>query len=190
MGAPLFNMSARKPIASTDSDDRQVLARIDRELVVQMIAETPEGSQVSLGTATHQRYTGTLIKGQLKDPVDRVGLLNCISRETVPGPGDRQQCKTSHVPLQVFETSELTEFSVISPPPENFKAPNITKDSSGVTVAEIVFRDGHRWGKSAAAETVDQSTAAESADRSALPSASVKVTSGTGSKGGNTQISP
>ncbi|MDB5340659.1 MAG: hypothetical protein JWN70_6278 [Planctomycetaceae bacterium] len=123
-----------------------VLGGLDHEFTRQMIAETPRGSQV-LVSQFKQSYTGTLIKGT----ADGVELVNCICIEPVPGgPNGMQQCKTSHTPMQSFKNSEMTGFTVLSPPPPNYVVPDIGQDSSGATVVEIVYRDGirQRYGKS------------------------------------------
>ena len=124
-----------------DPAERQkTLARIDHELMRQIIADTPRGSQVSIVVDFDRQYTGTFLNGG----AEGVELMNCIGREAVPGPDGQKQCKTSHVPFQSFKTSSMTRFMVISPPPPDFAAPDISKDTSGVSVAEIVYRDGRR----------------------------------------------
>lgn len=129
-----------------DPAERQkVLASIDHELMGETIATTAIGSQVSIVVDFDRRFTGTLLSGNAQG----AELLNCIGKEVVPGPDSQKQCKTSHVPFQSFKTSSLTSFLVLSPPPADFAPPDLKQDASGVTVAEIVYRDGRRqrWGK-------------------------------------------
>lgn len=156
MTVPPHTMSAFKPSANGAAkpgdrdynlnnpvEAQQMVDGIDLVLVRQTIAETPVGSSVSVVDSREQICTGTFIKTDR----DQIELLNCVTKEAVPGPYGMRQCKTSHVPIQSFEIKGLKRFAAISAPPPGFQVPDIRKDSSGATVAEIVFQDGHKVGK-------------------------------------------
>ena len=89
---------------------------------------------------------GTVLRAE----PEGVELMNCICKEVVPGPFGQSQCKTSHVPFQSFKTSTMTHFTIISPPPPDLALPDIDldMDTSEISVAEIVYKDGRRqrWG--------------------------------------------
>ena len=104
-----------------------------------MIADASPGSRVSVGNFG-VTYEGTFLSGG----PEGVKLMNCISREAVPGPNGQTQLKTSHVPEETFKTSSMTRFVVISPPPAEFVPPDLSRDTSGLTVYDIVYRDGTR----------------------------------------------
>lgn len=125
----------------TDETERQFRA----EIVAEEIATTPLGSYVGITDDAGKSFLGTFLQ---RSP-DNVELMNCLTRETVPGPHGVMQCRTSHVPLQSFPRSSITRFGAFHPPSPSFSVVDVQKDSSGVTVAEIVYRDGsrQRWGR-------------------------------------------
>jgi len=143
------------------SGSQEMLADLDedliRELIAEEVAKASCGSQVHLAVDSDRRFIGTVLSAG----PDGVELMNCICRETVPGPHGQRQCKTSHVPFQSFETSTLTHFRVLSPPSRGFAVPDNEMDTSGVSVAEIVYRDGHRqrWGQPPGQTEFDHGTA-------------------------------
>ncbi len=121
-----------------------MLAAHDREFSKELILKTPRGSQVSLVDEAGRRYIGTLLSADAKG----IELMNSICRETVPGPNSQLQCKTSHVPFQSLETSSMTHFILISPPPDD-ASQDLAYDSGDVTVEAIVYKSGRRqrWGR-------------------------------------------
>lgn len=126
--------------ASDPASAQQAIAQIDRELLRHIIAETPRGSLVRVHADTKETFEGTLLKANS----DVVELMNCIGRKPVPGPNGALQLQTSHTPLRSFETAKLTGFTVSAPPPPDFAPPDITDDSSAVTLKDFLYRDGHR----------------------------------------------
>lgn len=121
-------------------DRRQMLESLDHELIQQEIANTPAGSKVSIVVDFDQQFTGTVVT----KTSNGVELMNCICKEAVPGLNGQRQCKTSHVPFQSFKTSAMTRFAVIATPAADFTPPDLHNNTGGVTVAEIIFKDGHR----------------------------------------------
>ena len=83
-------------------------------------------------------------------------MMNCLSQEVIPGPDGQQQCKKSHIPFLTIETSVVTHFVTIAPPPPNFPETDEEIDPADYTVAEIVNRSGQRlsWGKAPEAADV------------------------------------
>jgi len=121
-------------------DRRKMSESLDHELMQLEIANTPVGSKVSIVVDFDQQFTGTVVNKNC----DGVELMNCICKEAVPGLNGQRQCKTSHVPFQAFKTSAMTHFAVIAPPVANFAPPDLQDNAGVVSVAEIVFKDGHR----------------------------------------------
>lgn len=162
MSAPPIDLTARKPTTDVEidsqsssdfdfnlndpTDGQRMLASIDRETLVQEIVQTAPGSLVRVVDEFDRSYTGTLLKGS----ADSVELMNCVTKEPVPSPGGQLQCKTSHFPMQSFQTSALNGFTAFSPPPPDFVAPDLTEDGSSITMAGIIYKDGRsqRWGQS------------------------------------------
>jgi hypothetical protein len=129
-----------------DSAEAQdALAGHDREFSKKLLLSTPRGSQVSLVDDSGRRYIGTLLSADVED----VELMNCVSKEVVPGPNGQKQCKTSHVPFQSLDTSSLTHFILVSPPPPDNAPQDLAYDSSDVTVEALVYKSGgrQRWGR-------------------------------------------
>lgn len=170
LSAPPIDVAARKPVEAAqnpeskadfnldDPAERQhMLANIDHELIQEMITEAPIGSHVQIAVGDTQQYIGTLVGKQ----ADSVELVNCFSHEPVPAPNGRRQCKTSHTPMLAIKTAELSRFAVLSPPKPGFRAPDIAEDGSGVTVDEIVFKNGTRWSKRVALGLDDPATTAK-----------------------------
>ena len=58
------------------------------------------------------------------------------------------QCKTSHVPFQSLETSAMTHFVLIAPPPDD-ASQHLAHQGDDVTVEAIVYKSGRRqrWGR-------------------------------------------
>ena len=123
---------------------QDALVELDREFSKELLLNTPRGSQVSLIDESGHRYIGTLLSADAKG----VELMNSVCRETVAGPNGQMQCKTSHVPIQSLETSSLTHFIPISPPPDE-TSQDLAYDSDDVTVEAIVYKSGRRqrWGR-------------------------------------------
>ena len=141
--------TAGTPPSSTASDyvvlESKELKNLHREFLREQIINTPRGSQVGIHDASGGRYTGTVLRAG----PDCLEMMNCISQEVVPGPDGQQQCKTSHIPFQRFQTSAVTHFIAISPPPASFPASDDEIDGTEYSVAEIVNRSGQRqrWGR-------------------------------------------
>ena len=125
--------------------DMTELASQEREFIREQIAGTARGSQVGVCDESGGRYSGTFL---LAGP-DRIEILNCISQEAIPGPDGQAQCKTSHIPFLTVETSAVTHFVTIAPPPPDFPATDEEIGGAEYSVAEIVNRSGvrQRWGK-------------------------------------------
>lgn len=138
------------PPSSTASHDVIVdtkeFARLDNEFLLEQMINTPRGSQVGIHDKSGGRYTGTI----LRSSPDSIEMMNCLSQEAIPGPDGQQQCKTSHIPFQKIQTSDVTHFIAISPPPAGFPASDDEIDGTEYSVGEIVNRSGQRqrWGKS------------------------------------------
>lgn len=129
-----------------DADGRLAMLPVDRQLLRELAAATPRGSQVRIADESDSRYfIGTLL--HVTD--EQVDLMNCVCREPVPAPDGRKQCKTSHVPFQSFKASSLTHFTVLAPPASDFPSPESELDTSEVCVTELVFKSGRhqRWGQ-------------------------------------------
>lgn len=140
------------PVATTgfsfhDPDERRK-AGFDDKRAGQLIAETSPGSLVDVSNSDG-RYQGTLLSGGASG----VQLMNCIGREVVPGPDGQRQLKTSHVPVQTFQISSLTGFTVIAPPKPDFAPPDLSQETKGLAVAEIVYQDGTRQQRGELIET-------------------------------------
>ena len=75
-------------------------------------------------------------------------MMNCLSQEAIPGPDGQSQCKKSHIPFVTIETSAVTHFVTIAPPPPSFPETDEEIDPADYSVAEIVNRSGQRigWG--------------------------------------------
>ena len=116
-----------------------------RKWLREEIAGTPRGSQVGVHDESGGRYCGTV----LRTDSDRIEMMNCISQEVIPGPDGQKQCKTSHIPFLTVQTSAVTHFVTVSPPPPGFPATDDEIDGTEYSVAEIVNRSGtrQRWGK-------------------------------------------
>lgn len=125
----------------TDDSMRQIRA----EIVAQEIAAAPLGSYVRITDDAGKTFLGTFLN---RDP-DHVELMNCLTREVVPGPHGIQQCKTSHVPLQSFPRESIAGFTAFYPPAPGYAASDLPGDWSPATIGEIVYRDGsrQRWGQ-------------------------------------------
>ena len=158
MSAPLIALSTVSPVSDLSAEslsyncfsfndvNERRNAGIDDQVVGQILADTPPGSLVVVGNCNFDgHYQGTLLSGGAHG----AKLMNCIGKEVVPGPGGQKQLKTSHVPFQTFKTSSLTRFEVISPPKPDFAPPDLSQDTRGLGIAEIVYKDGtrERWGQ-------------------------------------------
>ena len=124
---------------------RQEIDSMERKFLREQIVVTARGSQVGVHDESGGRYTGTVLRAG----PDRMEMMNCISQEVIPGPAGQKQCKTSHIPFLTIETSAVTHFVTIAPPPPGFPATDDEIDGTEYSVAEIVNRSGHRqrWGK-------------------------------------------
>lgn len=135
---------SRISLVTSDTDMKEI-ASLDREFIREQITSTARGSQVGVQEETGGRYSGTLL---FAGP-DRMEILNCISQEAIPGPNGQKQCKTSHIPFLTVETSAVTHFVTIAPPPPDFPVTDDEIDGADYSVAEIVNRSGvrQRWGR-------------------------------------------
>jgi hypothetical protein len=124
---------------------RREIDGMERQRLREEIIASPRGSQVGVYDESGGRYCGTVLRAG----PDRIEMMNCLSQEVIPGPDGQQQCKKSHIPLLTIETSAVTHFAMIAPPPPNFPKTDEEIDPSDYTVAEIVNRSGQRlsWGK-------------------------------------------
>lgn len=150
-GSPARDLSA-EPLATAgfsfhDPDERRT-AGFDDQRAGQMIADTHPGSLVDVSNLDG-RYQGTLLSGGASG----VQLMNCIGKEVVPGPEGQRQLKTSHVPFQTFKIASLTSFSVIAPPKPDFAPPDLSQETKGLAVADIVYQDGTRQRRGELIET-------------------------------------
>lgn len=138
-------------------DVQQAFALVHLELTRQTLSRIPPGSLVILGDESGRQFSGTMLRAN----ADEIELLNSICKEPVPGPHGQKQCKTSHLPYQTFQLSNLKNFAVQAPPPPDFSAPTLEDDHSECTVESIVFKSGHRqrWGKPPTQDPSDQSAA-------------------------------
>jgi hypothetical protein len=124
------------------------VGEIDRELRLQILREEMKGavpgSKVHIIDATGRTSLATLLTAG----PDGVNVMNCLSRDAVPGPNGQQQCRTSHLPYQSFDIESLRRFQVLSPPSPDFVAPEVGGGGGDVTVAAVVFHSGARqtWG--------------------------------------------
>lgn len=98
----------------TDESMRQFRA----EITAQEIAAAPLGSYVRITDDAGITFDGTLISRD----ADQMELMNCLSKEVVPGPRGIQQLKTSHVPLQSFSRASIAGFTAIFPPAPGYAA--------------------------------------------------------------------
>lgn len=132
-------------VPATDESMRQFRA----EVTALEIAATPLGSYVRITDDTGKTFDGTLISRD----ANQMELMNCLTREAVPGPRGIKQLKTSHVPLQSFSRASIAGFTAIYPPAPGYAAPDLPVDWSPATIGEIVYRDGsrQRWGQPPAA---------------------------------------
>lgn len=134
----------RSSLVMPDKDMKEI-ASLEREFIREQIVSTARGSQVGVHDQKGGRYSGTLL---FAGP-DRMEILNCISQEAIPGPNGQTQCKTSHIPFLTVDTSAVTHFVTISPPPLDFPVTDDEIDGAEYSVAEIVNRSGvrQRWGR-------------------------------------------
>ena len=135
-------MSGSFDMSDKDMED---LAAEERKRLREEIVATARGSQVGVHDESGGRYCGTVLRAG----PDRIEMMNCLSQEAIPGPDGQQQCKTSHIPLLTVETSAVTHFVTVAPPPRGFPASDDDIDGTEYSVAEIVNRSGarQRWGK-------------------------------------------
>ena len=138
------NGQSRSSLDMSDKDIKEI-ASLDREFIREQITSTARGSQVGVQDESGGRYSGTLL---FAGP-DRMEILNCISQEAIPGSNGQKQCKTSHIPILTLETSAVTHFVTIAPPPPGFPVTDDEIDGAEYSVAEIVNRSGvrQRWGR-------------------------------------------
>ncbi len=148
----------RSSFVMSDMDMEDLTAE-KRKWLREEIAGTPRGSQVGVHDESGGRYCGTVLRAG----PDRIEMMNCISLEVIPGPAGQQQCKTSHIPFLTVETSAVTHFVTVSPPPPGFPATDDEIDGTEYSVAEIVNRSGHRqrWGKAPVMDESATQTALE-----------------------------
>lgn len=125
----------------TDDSMRQTRA----EVTALEIAATPLGSYVRITDDTGMTFDGTLISRD----ANQMELMNCLTKEVVPGPHGIRQLKTSHVPLLSFARGRIAGFTALYPPAPGYAAPDLPGDWSPATIGEIVYRDGsrQRWGQ-------------------------------------------
>lgn len=133
----------------------QAQSGVDREPLRDQIIATPRGSQVGVYDESGGRYCGTVLRAG----PDRIEMMNCLSQEVIPGPDGQSQCKKSHIPFVTIETSAVTHFVTIAPPPPNFPETDEEIDPADYTVAEIVNRSGQRIGWGTAPEAADAGVA-------------------------------
>jgi hypothetical protein len=121
------------------------IASQEREFLREQISGTARGSQVGIYDESGGRYSGTVLYAG----PDRMEMINGVSQEAIPGPDGLAQCKTSHIPFLTVETSAVTHFVTIAPPPPDFPATDAEIDGEEYSVAEIVNKSGarQRWGK-------------------------------------------
>ena len=104
------------------------------------IANALVGSKVSISNEVGHQFHGTLFqKGQ-----SSIVLMNCIGKETVAGPNAQAQCKTTHVPFQSFQISNVHHFGAHDPPTPEIAAQGIRYDSRDVNVDALIFMSGRR----------------------------------------------
>lgn len=123
---------------------RREIDGMERQRLREEIIATPRGSQVGVYDESGGRYCGTVLRAG----PDRIEMMNCLSQEAIPGPDGQSQCKKSHIPFVTIETSAVTHFVTIAPPPPNFPETDKEIDPADYSVAEIVNRSGQRigWG--------------------------------------------
>lgn len=124
---------------------RREIDGMERQRFREEIIATARGSQVGVYDESGGRYCGTVLRAG----PDRIEMMNCLSQEAIPGPDGQTQCKKSHIPFLTIETSAVTHFVTIAPPPPGFPKTDEEIDPSDYAVAEIVNRNGQRlsWGK-------------------------------------------
>lgn len=156
----------------TDESMRQFRA----EITAQEIAAAPLGSYVRITDDAGITFDGTLISRD----ADQMELMNCLSKEVVPGPRGIQQLKTSHVPLQSFSRASIAGFTAIFPPAPGYAAGDFPGDWSPATIGEIVYRDGsrQRWGQPPAAPGTGGDSAPDEGE--VRPASAVKSRQGGG----------
>ena len=116
-----------------------------------LLLRAPRGSKVLVTDDARNQISGTLLRAD----DETVELMNCLSKEIVPGPQGMQQCKTSHVPFRSLSTSSLLQLRYIAPPPPDFDAEAFTEDPCEHCVAAIVYHSGRRERFSKAPEPLE-----------------------------------
>ena len=143
MTAPALQSLDDYPLDGSVEVDPE-LSKVSQELrlreVRHTLAETQCGSRIAVyrGVRGEQKFSGTLLKKSRHE----IEIVNCIHREPVPGPDDRQQMQTSHVPIRSFKTTELVRVDVLDPPPADYVAPNLEECWDEMMVAKIIYRSG------------------------------------------------
>ncbi len=121
------------------------MGQLRAEVTASEIAATPLGSYVRITDDAGLTFDGTLISRD----ANQMELMNCLTKEVVPGPHGIRQLKTSHIPLQSFSRGTIAAFTAIFPPAPGYAAPDLPEDWSPATIGAIVYRDGsrQRWGQ-------------------------------------------
>ena len=104
------------------------------------IAAIARGSHVFIVDESGQRFNGILMHS---DP-QRVELMNCLWRETVPGTDGQTQCKTNHIAFQSFDTASLQSFGIVSPPPQGLDVAELGEDSCELCIDKFAYQSDRR----------------------------------------------
>lgn len=110
------------------------------EEIQKEIAATARGSLVWIVDELDQRFNGIL----LSTSPERVELMNCVWRETVPRPNGQAQFKTNYVPFQSFKTSSIRSYGIVCPPPPELDVSELGKDSHELCIDEFVYLSDRR----------------------------------------------
>jgi hypothetical protein len=117
--------------------DQSGLASHRPDFTRELAVRTKPGSKVTIFDDSRRSFTGTLVRAD----ANQVELLDCLSREVVPGPGDTQQQQTSYVRFRSLAMRSLTHLTILSSPAKAFISPN-PSDGRDVSIAAVVLMDG------------------------------------------------
>ncbi len=104
------------------------------------IAAITRGSHVFIVDDSDQRFNGILMQSNPQ----RVELMNCLWRETVPGEDGQTQFKTNHIAFQSFNTSSIKSFGIVSPPPQGLDVAELGEDSCELCIDKFAYQSDRR----------------------------------------------
>jgi hypothetical protein len=116
----------------------KALATIDHEIIEHHVLNTPRGTQVLVVEEFNQRHIGTV----LSTSAESVKLLNCVTKEVVPGPNGQRQVRTSHTPFQTVPIARMSRFDATGAAAIDLPSDDSEIDTQDVCITEFTFKSG------------------------------------------------